>query len=148
MAFQRDLTHAEARAMMDRALSKARELKQVGGFAIVDAGGGVITVSRLGESSTASVRVARPKAHGAAVQLRYQNQHGEGRRLVGQQANERYDDLPHSLDTARRYADRAIEAAQGKGQRISVAVVDEAGQLMQADRMDGVAALAVDLAEA
>ena len=54
--------------MMDRALSKARELKQVGGFAIVDAGGGVITVSRMGESSTTSVWVARAKAYVSAVQ--------------------------------------------------------------------------------
>jgi uncharacterized protein GlcG (DUF336 family) len=235
MAFVRDLTHAEARAMMDRALSKARELHQAGGFVIVDAGGGVITVSRVGEAATSSVWVARAKAYVSAVQrspsarnaagwrqnpvnfsamqsmmrddifagpggmpirkdgrivgamataggvgpwtevpgvdpsalmvdgvaanvedlviahalqIPYRNQHEEVRTLVGQRVDERVDDLPHSLDTARRYADRAIEEARGKGQRISMVVVDEAGQLMQADRMDGVSALAVDLAEA
>ena len=235
MAYQPDLTLGEARTIIDRALSKARELMQVGGFAIVDTGGGVVTMSRMGESATFSVWVSRAKAYVSAVQrspsarnatgwrqnlagffamqhimrddifpgpgglpirkngrvvggiataggvgpwteipgvdpnalmvdgvaanvedlviayalqVPYRNQHEEGRSLPGQATTERIDELPHTLEVARRYADRAIEAAETRGIRIGVAVVDEAGQLMQMDRMDGAAPMAPDLAEA
>ena len=235
MAYEPDLTLAEARAIMDRALEKARALKQTGGFAIVDAGGGVVTLSRMGESATSSVWVARAKAYVSAVQrspsarnaagwratpalfasmqrlmrdeifpgpggmpirkngrivgamataggtgpwtevpgidpselmvdgvpanvedlviayalqIPYENQHEEGRILPGRTVDERVDDLPHSLDAARRYADRAMDAARARGQAIGVAVVDEAGQLMQMDRMDDAGAMHPDLAEA
>jgi glc operon protein GlcG len=83
-----------------------------------------------------------------ALQIPYQNQHEEGRRLPGPRTEERIDDLPHCLATARRYADRAIDEAARRGMRISVAVVDEAGQLMQMDRMDGATPMSPDLAEA
>src|SRR5204863_8606790 len=44
--------------------------------------------------------------------------------------------------------DEAIQAAQAKGYRVGLAVVDETGQLMQIDRMDGAPPMAPDLAEA
>jgi uncharacterized protein GlcG (DUF336 family) len=235
MGYEPDLTLAEARAIMDRAISKARRLQQSGGFVIVDGGGGVVTISRMGESATSSIWVARAKAYTAAVQrspsarnatgwkdnpvnfsamqtmmkneifagpggmpiqkegrivggmataggvgpwtqipgidpselmvdgvpanaedlviayalqIPYRNQHGNASLSARQDVAERMDDLPHSLDTARRYADRAIEAAQAKGLSVGVAVVDEVGQLMQMDRMDDASWLDADLAEA
>jgi len=235
MPYPPDLTLAEARAIMDRALAKARELKQAGAFVIVDAGGGVISASRIGEGPTSSVWISRAKAYVAAVQrapsarsatqwrerpavfasmqqlmrdeifpgpgampirkdgrvvgaistgggvgpwteipgidasmlmvdgapancedmiiahalqAKYQNQHPEVEKLVGPFVDERKDDLPHSLDHARAYADRAIESARQKGYKVAVVVVDEAGQLMQMDRMDGASPMAPDLAEA
>jgi uncharacterized protein GlcG (DUF336 family) len=236
MAYQPDLSHAEARAIVDRAVSKARELKLPGNFVVVDAGGGLVTLSRAGECAASSVWVARAKAYvsamqrapsaraatmwrerpaifsayqhlmqdeifpgpgampirkngrvvGAistggggvgpwteipgvdpkaltvdgepanaedlviayALQIKYENQHTDVTRLVGNAVEERNDGLPHSLDTARKYADRAIAAAKERGYNVSVAVVDEVGQLMQVDRMDGSPAMAADLAEA
>ncbi|HZT08014.1 MAG TPA: heme-binding protein [Chloroflexota bacterium] len=83
-----------------------------------------------------------------ALGIPYQNQHPDVERLVGPRIEERTDDLPHSLDAARRVADRAIADAERRGYRVGVAVVDEAGQLMQMDRMDGAPPMAPDLAEA
>src|SRR5262249_50054108 len=57
-------------------------------------------------------------------------------------------DRPRALAVARRYADRAIAAATARGARIGVAVVDDLGQLVQMDRMDGAGLLWPDLAEA
>jgi len=234
MAYQPDFSLAEARAIIDRALEKARELKQAGTFVAVDAGGNVVSISRIGEGPASSVWISRAKAYTAAVQrapsaraaanlrqsvplfssfqalmkdvifpgpgampirkngrvvgalstgggvgpwteipgidpsllmadgvaanaedlcisyalqIPYVNQHDEGRALPGPRHEERMDDLPHSLTTARRFADRAIEEAQRRGWRIAVAVVDEVGQLMQIDRMDGAPVAAADLAE-
>jgi uncharacterized protein GlcG (DUF336 family) len=83
-----------------------------------------------------------------ALQIPYTNQHPDVTDLPGNAVDERNDGLPHSLDAARQYADRAIEAAKAKGWRVSVAVVDEVGQLMQVDRMDGAPPMSPDLAEA
>ncbi len=66
----------------------------------------------------------------------------------GRQVPERIDDLPHTLEVARRYADRAIELAQQRGVALGVAVVDEVGVVMQMDRMDGAPPASPDLAEA
>jgi uncharacterized protein GlcG (DUF336 family) len=236
MGYQPDLTLDEARAIVDRAIAKARELKLPGNFVVVDAGGGVVTISRAGECAAAGVWVARAKAYVSAVQrapsaraanqwrerpavfsafqhlmpeeifpgpgampirkngrvvgaistggggvgpwteipgvdpkaltvdgapanaedlviahalqIKYQNQHPDVTQLVGNPVEERNDGLPHSLDTAREYADRAIAEAKERGYRVSVAVVDEVGQIMQVDRMDGSPAMAADLAEA
>lgn len=231
MAFEPDLTLAEARTVIDRALAVARKLKQAGAFVVVDAGGGVLSVSRVGEGPTSSVWISRAKAYAAAVQrapsarsatqwrerpavfssmqrlmrdeifpgpgampirksgrvvgalstgggvgpwteipgvdlsdlggknvedyviaealqISYQNQHPEVDKLVGPYVDERVDDLPHSLEAARGYADRAIAAARAGGHRVGVAVVDESGQLMQMDRMDGASPMSPDMAEA
>lgn len=235
MPFVPDLTLAEARAAIDRALEKARALKQAGAFVVVDTGGNVVSASRIGEGSPASVWVSRAKAYVAAVQrapsaraaanwrenpavysafqrlmhqeifpgpgaqpirkngrvvgaistggglgpwteipgvdpselmadgapanaedliiacalqIPYTNQHEEGRRVVGPYVEERIDDYPHCLATARRYADRAIAYAQQRGLKPSIAVVDEVGQLMQLDRVDGGTPQSPDLAEA
>jgi uncharacterized protein GlcG (DUF336 family) len=83
-----------------------------------------------------------------ALQVPYTNQHEEARRLVGPRVEERVDDYPHCLAAARGYADRAIAYAQQRGLRPSVAVVDEVGQLMQLDKMDGGTPQSPDLAEA
>jgi len=45
-------------------------------------------------------------------------------------------------------ADRALRAADERGLRIAVAVVDEYGLLLQLDRMDGAPLASPDLAEA
>lgn len=248
MAYQRDLTHAEARAIIDRAVAKARELKQAGAFAVLDAGGNVICVSRMGEAPMSAAWEARAKAYvsatqgapsaliawrwhhvtalfaaaqrmardailpepgampitkdgrvvGAiaaggigpwteipgvdaallragrvkanaedliiahALQIPYERQHpsagayhshewhfhyseGPGDRPI----EERVDDLPHSLDTARRYADAVIEAGRERGQHhFAVVVLDEVGQIMQVDRLDGGTMMSPDVAEA
>ncbi len=54
--------------------------------------------------------------------------------------------MPLPLVEARGYADRAIARATELGVRIGVAVVDELGQLVQLDRMDGAPLLAPDTA--
>lgn len=235
MALETDLTLAEARGYIDRALAKARELKQAGAFVVLDAGGNVVSISRIGEGSPASVWVSRGKAYVAAVQrapsarnaanwrenpiifsafqrlmhdeifpgpgampirkngrvvggmstggglgpwteipgvdpsllmadgkpanaedliisyalqIPYQNQHEEGRKLVGPRVEERIDDLPHCLPAARTYADRVLQAADKRGARAAVVVVDELGQLVQLDRMDGSTLHGGELAEA
>src|SRR5437879_11023045 len=71
MAYEPDLTHAEARAIVDRALTKAGELKQAGAFAVTDAGGNLICLSRMGEAPASAAWEARGTAylsatHGAA----------------------------------------------------------------------------------
>jgi uncharacterized protein GlcG (DUF336 family) len=53
-----------------------------------------------------------------------------------------------SLKEARRYADGAIARANSLGIKISVAVLDELGQLVQMDRMDGARLMGPDIAEA
>jgi uncharacterized protein GlcG (DUF336 family) len=236
MALQRDLTHAEARAIIDRAIAKTRELKQAGAFAVVDAGGNLICLSRMGEAPMNAALVARAKAFvsaterapsaiataawrqnpalfaaaqklltknaivaepgampiakggrivgalaaagiGAwteipgvdakllmaedlkanaedliiayALQIPYENQHPGTEGAVGPRIDERMDDLPHSLDTARRYADRAIACGPEVNQHhFAVVVLDELGQLMQVDRLDGGTMMSPDVAEA
>ena len=64
------LTLAEARAMIDRGIAKARELRQGGAIAVVDAGGQVVCLSRMDDAPVASVYVSRSKAYVAAVQGR------------------------------------------------------------------------------
>jgi glc operon protein GlcG len=51
-----------------------------------------------------------------------------------------------TLADARRYADAAIQAASAQNVRVAVAVVDELGQLLQMDRMDGAALMGPDVA--
>ncbi|HLH22944.1 MAG TPA: heme-binding protein [Chloroflexota bacterium] len=51
-----------------------------------------------------------------------------------------------TLADARRYADAAIAAAGAQNLRVAVAVVDEAGQLLQLDRMDGALLMGPDVA--
>ena len=53
-----------------------------------------------------------------------------------------------TLKQALAYADRAIAKASELGQPISLVVVDEFGQLVQLDRMDGAPLMSPDLAEA
>ena len=52
------------------------------------------------------------------------------------------------LMEARRYADSAIQHASSLGIKVGVVVVDELGQLVQMDRMDGARLMAPDVAEA
>jgi uncharacterized protein GlcG (DUF336 family) len=52
------------------------------------------------------------------------------------------------LQEARRLADRALDRAREQNQKIAVAVLDELGQLVQLDRMEGAAPMTADLAEA
>lgn len=53
-----------------------------------------------------------------------------------------------TLQQALRYADRAIAKASELGAAISVVLVDEFGQLVQLDRMDGASLMSPDIAEA
>jgi uncharacterized protein GlcG (DUF336 family) len=52
------------------------------------------------------------------------------------------------LQEARRLADRALDRAREQNQKIAVAVLDELGQLVQLDRMEGASPMTADVAEA
>jgi glc operon protein GlcG len=56
--------------------------------------------------------------------------------------------LPLPLSEARTIVDRAIGQAQQDGARVTVTVLDEYGAILQQDRMDGAAAMMVDLGQA
>ena len=53
-----------------------------------------------------------------------------------------------TLREAIGYVDRGIEKAQNLGLKLAFVVVDEYGQLVQLDRMDGAALMSPDIAEA
>jgi uncharacterized protein GlcG (DUF336 family) len=230
-----DLTLAEARAIIDRGVAKARELYQAGAFVVMDAGGNLVSASVMEGSITSSFWVSRAKAYVSAVQREpsarraanwhtnaagfsayqrlmrdeifagpggmpiqrdgqvigsvstgggvgpateipgvpvealqadgapanaedliistalgtpFRNQHPDVQKLVGRRIEIPPDARPRTLAVARRYADRALEEAAVRGVRVGVAVVDELGQVMQMDRMDGAGTLWPDLAEA
>ncbi|HUB96889.1 MAG TPA: heme-binding protein [Stellaceae bacterium] len=63
----RPLTLEEGRRYIDRALAKAKELRQCGAFAVVDAAGNVLSISKMDGAPAASSGVARAKAFVAAV---------------------------------------------------------------------------------
>jgi uncharacterized protein GlcG (DUF336 family) len=236
-----DLTFAEARGIVDRAIERTRRFKLAGAVVVMDLGANLVCLSRMG-TSPASAWIARGKAYLTAARrirltetsVRWHDRPfnngnwqrmvqepvfpGEGGMLIykdgwpvgsiatgegigpfdeipgvdpaefelngvrgnaediviayaldipyedqhtrstdrparegphrGRSVNERRDDLPHSLDAARRYADRAIELAQQRGFALGVAVVDETGVVVQMDRMDGGPPGSPDLAEA
>lgn len=62
-----ELTLAEAREMIDRAVSKATEYLQNGSFAVVDAAGNVVSISKMDDAPAAAADVARAKATLAAI---------------------------------------------------------------------------------
>jgi uncharacterized protein GlcG (DUF336 family) len=230
------LTLQEARTMIDRGLDKARQLRQAGAIVVVDAGGTVVSLSRMDDGPVASINVSRAKAYLAAVQGRptaafaanaherpeifsafqailprepfpgaggmpvlkggrvvggiatgggigpytaipgvapdallvdgkpanaedlvicaaldipYQSQHGERPLLDSRgRADDPVGTVPLGLAAAREYADRAIQYAVEHDMPIGVAVVDELGRLLQADRMDDSALLSGEMAEA
>lgn len=80
---QSDLTLTEARAIIDRAVAKARELHQAGAFVVMDAGGNVVSVSVIEGAITSSVWITRAKAYVAAVQ-----QEPSARRAAAWQKNQ------------------------------------------------------------
>jgi uncharacterized protein GlcG (DUF336 family) len=53
-----------------------------------------------------------------------------------------------SLSEAIGYVDRGLQLAKEKGLLVSFAVVDDTGQLVQLDRMDGAALMSPDVATA
>ena len=61
-----ELTLAEARAMIDRGVQLAGELKLAGAVAVVDAAGNVVSISRMEGAPPSSAGVARAKAFLAA----------------------------------------------------------------------------------
>lgn len=64
------LTLDEARGMIARGVRTARQLRQTGAIVVVDAGGNVVSISRMDDSPVASIHVSRAKAYLAAVQGR------------------------------------------------------------------------------
>lgn len=228
------ITHAEARAMIDRALEKARELKLTGAFVVVDRGGNDVSASRIDYTPSTGLPISRAKAFLAAMggqptsrtyqQIKDPSFHwlypafqrileepifpGMGGMLIrkegrvvgaiatgpgngpvrsipgvdasallvnGEQANAEDLLLCHALQipyedhhpgvtapgtgaeqnptvvglmAARAAADRAIAEARAQGLRISVVVVDEVGQILQLDRMDGGSLMGPDVAHA
>jgi len=61
------LTLAEARGLVDRALEKAAELGVRGTFVVVDAGGNVMSISRMEGAPGAGIGISRAKAAVAAL---------------------------------------------------------------------------------
>jgi uncharacterized protein GlcG (DUF336 family) len=61
------LTLDEARAMIDRGIAQAKRLRQAGAIVVVDAGGNVLSVSRMDGGPVASIAVSRAKAATAAA---------------------------------------------------------------------------------
>jgi uncharacterized protein GlcG (DUF336 family) len=61
-AVQPDLTLAEARAVVDRAIEKTRRFKLAGSFVIMDLGANVVCMSRMGTAPT-TIWIARAKAY-------------------------------------------------------------------------------------
>lgn len=53
--------------MIDRAVEMAKQHKRAGTFVVVDAGGNVISITRMEGGPAVGVRVSRAKAHLAAV---------------------------------------------------------------------------------
>lgn len=64
------LTLAEARAMIARGVAVAKDLHLAGAIVVVDAGGNVVSASRMDDSPMAAMAVSRAKAYLAAVQGR------------------------------------------------------------------------------
>jgi uncharacterized protein GlcG (DUF336 family) len=56
--------------------------------------------------------------------------------------------MPLTLHEAIAYVDRGIAKAKATGLKLSFAVIDEYGQLVQLDRMDGATLMSPDVAEA
>ena len=56
--------------------------------------------------------------------------------------------MPLSLEEARSYVDKGLAKAQELNLQLSLALVDEFGQLVQMDRMDGASLMSPDIAEA
>lgn len=61
------LTLDEARRYIDRGIAKAKELGQCGSFAVVDAGGNIVSISKMDGAAAVGPGVARAKAFVAAV---------------------------------------------------------------------------------
>lgn len=55
--------------------------------------------------------------------------------------------MPLTLNEAIAYVDRGIAKAKAMGLKLSFAVIDEYGQLVQLDRMDGATLMSPDIAE-
>ena len=120
------------------------------------AAGGIGPWKKIQGVDDSSLRAGRAHANAEdliiarALQINYKSQHyKEWDVAAGSSIEERIDDLPHSLDTARRYADAVIQAGRERDQRhFAVVVLDEVGQIMQVDRLDGGTMMSPDVAEA
>ncbi|MFN2459894.1 MAG: heme-binding protein [Candidatus Velthaea sp.] len=77
------LTAAGARAMLDAAESKAREIGVDQCIAIVDPGGALLAFSRMDGGRIASVQIAMTKAHSAATRRRPTKEEAGGDVLLG-----------------------------------------------------------------
>lgn len=61
------LTLQEAREILARAVEKSREVQWISAYAVADAGGNIISISRLDGAPAAAVPLARSKAYLAAL---------------------------------------------------------------------------------
>lgn len=248
MTVNTSISHSEARALVQRAISKAEDFAQRATYVLVDRKGVVITASRMDGALVLSYRISRAKAHNSAMYgmsngdiydfsvngppiliheilaiTREPVFHGAGSQVIrkdgrvigaittgmgvppfvkvpgidpekliwdGKATNaedhvmaytlqqpyipQHGDDekawiaaygkppegkgkggieVPKAskqveLDAAVRLADAAIAEAERRNARISVVVVDEAGEVIQLDRMDGGAPMTPDAAAA
>src|SRR5262249_18875440 len=101
-----DLTLAEARAIIDRAAEKARELHQAGAFVVMDAAGNPVSISCMQGGPTTAGWVTRAKAYVSAGSARAQS--AAGRELAPQPCRFLGVSAPHArrhICWARRHAD-------------------------------------------
>jgi uncharacterized protein GlcG (DUF336 family) len=61
------VTHAQARALVDRAIAKTREFDRATAFVVVDAGGNVVSAASMDGAPPAAIVLARAKAYLAAM---------------------------------------------------------------------------------
>src|SRR5438034_7879285 len=133
------LTLAEARALIDSAISEATTKGETASVVIVDVGGWVAAAARADDASLDSLEVARQDAHLCARGKVFSQAKARpfvkgGRAVAGigiarHKIEGRVDaQLPLGLAAARRYSDRAIEEASRAACPIGVAVGDELGR--------------------
>ena len=61
------MTLEEAREILARAVEKSREVQWISAYAVADAGGNIVSISRLDGAPAAAVPLARSKAYLAAL---------------------------------------------------------------------------------
>src|SRR6266568_852774 len=157
------LTLAEARALIDSAISEATTNGETASVVIVDVGGWIAAAARADDASLDSLEMARQWAHLCARDKVLSSEISQaetrpfvkgGRTVAGigivrHKIEGRVNaPLPLGLAAARRYSDRAIEEAGRAACPIGVAVVDELGRLVCVERMDGSSLGSCEMAEA
>ncbi len=157
------VTLAEARTLIDDAISEAAKRGETTAVTIVDAGGWRLAEVRDDDAPLAALDEARADAEAlatgeeseSAFELSKSRPLRKGGRIVAGLgiAVRKLDGPadgppPLSLADARRYVHGALAEATRLGSAVGIAVVDELGRVIQVLRMDGSAIGSSEMAEA